>query len=490
VGNILLFFASGADAAGCRGGYKYNANTNPCDLTELTCNKDACEKMIGEWTEECPDPKDDCEAHKLDANKKDDPSCTGPPVAIDRLGKKMYKRKLISRHTYGTQEEGLFCHVTFQLCEDENAVTQQIDHGWGDHSRIQAFQKLDGSSWCDAQELGGMKFAGMNNCGKARSYSPVTPLNENTVQLQIKEARSNEQKNNCKHGETCKFGMSELVCHAPVGTEFLLAAVTDHGGSQATTHLVSKPNFSMRPGQGPYTINFIGQGVALTEINIAVLSMLGTRTADDGTSPSPIKKINYLWANRKWSNSAWILGEQAPAKSEFAEGSRRRRKTTDLSREMVRQAMSWGDRFNLMHSISGETVPEAAWGRINSEVIGQAFGLTKGSQDPNIKWFVVGTGGFKKAMYPLIKEWGFELAPCNAKAESKGYPVCGPNALYEQEPPGALGLERRPRSYLFQKAQNEDPVNINKEKPNKDKPSEDKLSEDKPSDDNGSEEIV
>jgi hypothetical protein len=302
-----------------------------------------------------------------------------------------------------------------------------------------------------------------------------------------------------------------------VGTEFLLAAVTDHGGSQATTHLVSKPNFSMRPGQGPYTINFIGQGVALTEINIAVLSMLGTRTASDGTSPSPIKKINYLWANRKWSNSEWILGEPAPATSEFAEGSRRRRKTTDLSREMVRQAMSWGDRFNLMHSISGETVHEAAWGRINSEVIGQAFGLTKkevGSQDPNIKWFVVGTGGFKAAMYPLIKDWGFDLAPCNAKAESKGYPVCGPNALYEQEPPGALGLEGRPRSYLFQKAQEEakkekpkkekpneeqgeaqegeaqNPVNVNKEKPKKEKPNEDKLSEDKPSDDTASEEIV
>jgi hypothetical protein len=476
VGKILLFFASGADAAGCRGGYKYNANTNPCDLTALTCNKEACTKMIGEWTDECPNPEPKCEANILAASS-DDPKCTGPPEAIDRLGKKMYKRKLISRHTYGTQEEGLFCHVTFRLCENENAVTQQIDHGWGDHARIQAYNP-DGSSWCDAQELDGIKFAGMNKCNKARSYSPVTPLNENTVQLQIKEARSNEQKNNCKHGKNCTFGMSELVCHAPVGTEFLLAAVTDHGGSQATTHLVSKPNFSMKPGQGPYTINFIGQGVALTEINIAVLSMLGTRTASDGTSPSPIKKINYLWANRKWSNSEWILGGPSPAKSEFAEGSRPTipqtfGDTTDLSREMVRQAMSWGDRFNLMHSISGETVPEAAWGRINSAVIGQAFGLTKtefGSQDPNIKWFVVGTGGFKAAMYPLIKEWGFDLAPCNVKAESKGYPVCGPNALYEQEPPGALGLEGRPRSYLFKQAQ--DFVKVNMEKPKKDKLSE------------------
>jgi len=383
------------------------------------------------------------------AASSDDPSCTGPPVALDSYGKKMYKRKLISRYTYGTPEEGIFCHVTFQLCPGENAVTQEIDHALGDHSRIRAYQQQDGSSWCDAKSLGGIKVDGMAKCDKTRSYSPVTPLNENTVQLMVREYRSNEQKNKCKYGENCKFGMSELVCHAPIGTEFLLA-VSSTGGNGKKLH---KPNWSMKPGSGPYTINFIGQGVGLTEINPAVLSMLGSKTASGGKSPSPIKKINYLWTNSYWDNAAWLMGEEpAPAKCEtLASSSCSKIHSSDLAREMVRQAKSWGHRFELMHSISRENPrPDWAWPRVDAKVLGQAFGLTKtqkGGQDPNVKWFVVGTGAFKKAMYALIEEWGFDLG-------SKD----GPNFLYQ--PLGATGLKDRPRSYLFEKAQQEGPVNV------------------------------
>ena len=56
-------------------------------------------------------------------------------------------------------------------------------------------------------------------CGEARSYSPVTPLNEESAQFVIKQARANEEEYECKHGgqggPPCKFGMSELACMAP-----------------------------------------------------------------------------------------------------------------------------------------------------------------------------------------------------------------------------------------------------------------------------------
>jgi len=104
-----------------------------------------------------------------------------------------------------------------------------------------------------------------------------------------------------------------------------------------------------------------------------------------------------------------------------------------------------------MHSISREDVPQAQWPRTNVEVIGQAFNLVNTTdQDPNIKWFVVGSSGYKKSLYPQILEWGFDMQPCSSSAASKGYPYCGPNSLYEWEEPGAAGLTNRPRSMMYE----------------------------------------
>merc|ERR1711933_667152 len=100
----------------------------------------------------------------------------------------------------------------------------------------------------------------------------------------------------------------------------------------------------------------------------------------------------------------------------------------DLSRVMTRKMAKYGIRFNLMHSISREQRPEAEWPRADVTVIGEAFNLTNTTnQDPNVKWFVVGSSSYKKSIYPQILEWGFDMAPCPG-AESKGYPYCGPNA--------------------------------------------------------------
>jgi len=157
--------------------------------------------------------------------------------------------------------------------------------------------------------------------------------------------------------------------------------------------------------------------------------------ASDG-SFSTIKEVNYLWANSYWSNAEWV----------FEDGTN----STDLARAFIREGLKYGIRLNLMHSISREQRPEAEWPRTNVDVIGEAFKLTNTTeQDPNIKWFVVGSSGYKKSLYPQILEWGFDLTPCSPAAARKGYPYCGTNALYEWELPGAVGLENRGRSVLY-----------------------------------------
>jgi len=131
---------------------------------------------------------------------------------------------------------------------------------------------------------------------------------------------------------------------------------------------------------------------------------------------------------------------------------------TDLSRAFIREGLKYGIRFNLMHSISREERPEAEFPRTNVEVIGEAFDLVNTTdQDPNIKWFVVGSSGYKRSLYPQILEWGFDLVPCSPSAEKKGYPWCGTNSLYEWEPPGAEGLKNRERSDIFQYYANKKP---------------------------------
>merc|ERR1712176_417350 len=221
-------------------------------------------------------------------------------------------------------------------------------------------------------------------------------------------------KYDCTPGVDCEFGITELACMAPIGSDFLLSKRPDQQG-RARAKFPHKPNFSREPGSGPYTINLIGQGVALTEQNVVVLNALMDPFASDG-SFSTIKEVNYLWANSYWASSKWMWDKT---------------NSTDLSREKR---------------------PEAEWPRADVKVIGEAFKLTNTTnQDPNIKWFVVGSGPYKQSIYPQIVEWGFDMYPCKG-AESKGYPYCGPNSLYEQIPPGSdpNDPEVRPRSAIFQ----------------------------------------
>jgi len=187
-------------------------------------------------------------------------------------------------------------------------------------------------------------------------------------------------------------------------------------------------------GKGPYTINVIGQGIAITETHPLAMNALLEPVMKDGCF-STVKVVNMLWANSYWSNAAWVFDDT---------------KYDDLARSFIKDALKHGSRFKLMHSISREKHPEAQYPRTTVEILGQAFNLTNTTnQDPNVKWFVVGSGGYKAAIYPQIKQWGFDIKPCSEEAGRKGSPWCGPNSLYEWEVPGPDGLKNRQRSELF-----------------------------------------
>jgi len=417
-GNLLI----GSNAGAC-----YESKIDACTCKPLSCNEVTCQSgQVGVWSEDCPiscDP-DTCEPY---APSTDDPTCTGPPEAIDRYEKKMYRRKLIEREMVQDDDEGVICYLMFELCPGESMITQGMDSGHGDYYRLGATEE-----WKDYKGTKDYRYSSMGKPWQPRSYSPVTPLDSNTVQLMIKKdmGRYEGDDKDCTPGVDCQHGVSALACEIPVGSDFLLSVVPEHPRYEGANEYAYVPNFERTPGAGPYTINVVGQGIALTELNILAFSELLAPFASDG-SFSTIKEVNYLWANSYWSNSKWAWQNlDAP----------------DLARKLYLEMGKHGIRFNLMHAISREQRPEAEFPRINFDVIGDAFNLKKGEQDPNIKWDVVGSSGFKKDVYSHIQGYGFDLEPC--PSAYKGTPFCGPNAIY-----GQLGYDEDPdsreRSVLF-----------------------------------------
>ena len=70
-------------------------------------------------------------------------------------------------------------------------------------------------------------------------------------------------------------------------------------------------------------------------------------------------------------------------------------------------------------------------GRIDTDRIKKAFNVTEkptGTQDPNVKWLVVGNSGFKTTIYPMLLELGYDLRL--APDDEYGIYYDGPNSLY------------------------------------------------------------
>ena len=183
-----------------------------------------------------PDPAPECDPL---APSADDPSCTGPPVAIDRFGKKLYPRKILATEKVFDDPGvgGVYTHITVELCPEESSLTQGIDAGFGDYYRLAVLP-----DWCSVRDwtpVPGVTYSQMYKCDGARSYSPVNPANVHNAQFIIKVATSGDGSCcECTPNVDCQFGFSEFIQYQKVGDSILMSAVPDHAGTEDSTYVI------------------------------------------------------------------------------------------------------------------------------------------------------------------------------------------------------------------------------------------------------------
>merc|ERR1712161_180199 len=130
------------------------------------------------------------------------------------------------------------------------------------------------------------------------------------------------------------------------------------------------------------------------------------------------KKVNILLGYSYWSNVDWAWTKTP---------------SNDLYRELFQQQGKYGARLEINYAITREDRPEStlAQERIDIDTIQQAFNVTKkpyGTQDPNVKWLIVGNTAWKQKYYPMLIDLGFELVP--APDDQYGIYYDGQNSLY------------------------------------------------------------
>mmetsp|Transcript_11515 Transcript_11515/g.13120 ORF Transcript_11515/g.13120 Transcript_11515/m.13120 type:complete len:444 (+) Transcript_11515:214-1545(+) len=346
------------------------------------------------------------------------------PELVDIKGNRLFRRKLIAREFLQDSDEGRIYKVTFKLCKDENELhfpdtdaygPSYIDVGLGDYFRIAPTEEW----WNYTGVSGGPRYSGIGNVLGTRAYSPVGPMQNNTVELIIKsdtnkydyEKNSTIPKNGCVKDVNCQLGMSRLLSELPIGAHVLFTErpEMDFLAAYDVGYYANNINVKRGPDDGPYTINFIGMGIAPTEINIVALSEL--------KSPRT-KKVNILLGYSYWSNVDWAWTKTP---------------SNDLYRELFQQQGKYGARLEINYAITREDRPEStlAQERIDIDTIQQAFNVTKkpyGTQDPNVKWLIVGDTRWKQKYYPMLVELGYELYP--APDDQYGIYYDGQNSLY------------------------------------------------------------
>mmetsp|Transcript_11514 Transcript_11514/g.13118 ORF Transcript_11514/g.13118 Transcript_11514/m.13118 type:complete len:445 (+) Transcript_11514:214-1548(+) len=347
------------------------------------------------------------------------------PELVDIKGNRLFRRKLIAREFLQDSDEGRIYKVTFKLCKDENELhfpdtdaygPSYIDVGLGDYFRIAPTEEW----WNYTGVSGGPRYSGIGNVLGTRAYSPVGPMQNNSVELMIKSTTSKYEydtdgnpRTDCVAGISCQIGMSRLLYELPLGEDVLFTERPEHtlkvGEDYQVGYYANNMNVERGPEDGPYTINLIGQGIAPTEINVVALSEL--------KSPQT-EKVTILLANSYWSNVEWGWTKTS---------------SNDLVRELFQQQGKYGARLELKYAISREDRPEStlAQERIDIDTIQQAFNVTKkpyGTQDPNVKWLIVGDTRWKQKYYPMLVELGYELYP--APDDQYGIYYDGQNSLY------------------------------------------------------------
>lgn len=353
----------------------------------------------------------------------------GPTITDDK-GNEFFGRKLTDRQFVEDDVEGQIMRIIFDLCPDESQITEEMDSGSGDYYRIAPTNET----------IANYKEKGFNFAGTypnlSRAYSPVTILNKNYAELLIKVEKPGEcgckeldPPRECKYeccGGTCDTGITYMLATAPIGTVFLMTRKVEHGywadrdqGYYAhEISVVEDPDSDAY--EGPYTLNFIGGGIALTEILVVSLSEL--------LDSEVVEKVNYLWSSQYYNNLKWVY-DLHPKNQGYT--------SNDLATTFTRQLGKYGSRASIEYVFTQEERDESPYprGRINTDIIKDYFGVSEapcGEQPKNILWLVVGSSGFKRAMYEMLDcsegGLGFDLTP--APDDGYGINKVGANSMY------------------------------------------------------------
>jgi len=387
------------------------------------------------------------------------------PVYTDEKGNGLYERRLISREILESdaehQFEGTIMRIVMSLCPGESQIKERLDSGLGDYYRIAPTNRTI-AKFVREENL---QFPDTGYPTYSRAYSPVTVLDDGFAEFLIKVDRPGKTlppqpcpfkdgKSVCKYYtadadgnplSTGKTGLTYMLLTSKIGTTFLMTNKPEQGfwESRKEGYYAHELNIVDDPKsedfEGPYTLNFIGGGISITELNVLSLSEL----LSEYTKAGVIEKVNYLWANKYYNLVSWVYDPSVPG--------------GDLATTFSRQLGKYGSQVNLGLVFSKEDRPESPFpkGRFNQTTIEEFFGVTKkecGKQSKKIKWLVVGSSGFKKETYQLLNcsdvGLGFDLV--NATDDQFGINKEGPNAFYKFLSRGDNAADRKP-SPVYQK---------------------------------------
>jgi len=286
------------------------------------------------------------------------------PDALDAKGNRYYKRKLLQREFLMKD----LMKLTFELPKEVSLKSLGFDIGLGDFVRMRPY----------AEEH--MKL--VENPAGGRAYSPVLPPDVKGRFSTIVRAYAPEEES--------IVGVSSLLKHAPLGTELLISHNVEHvfWKERNRGYYCNERNIESQSGSS-YYVNLISFGIGITEIAPVAMSEL----LDDR-----VKKVTILWANKCWSDAAWVW--------EGAETGQ----TDDLVHRFFAEQGKYGSRLQIKHILSREERPEACFhGRINPAVLRQAF-LETGIPNQSMRFLAVGTTQMIDDAYGQLGELGLDIA--------------------------------------------------------------------------------
>jgi len=284
------------------------------------------------------------------------------PDALDQKGNRYYRRKLLSRE-FLTMDIMKF---TFELPRGVSLRSLGFDAGLGDFVRMRPYVE-------DHRQL-------VQNPAGGRAYSPVLlPDVEGKFGVIIKAYGPEDEV----------VGMSSLLKHVPIGTELLITNHVEHVFWKDRNRGYYCNERTIDPdSKGDYSVGLIAFGIGITEVAIVAASEL--------LDPR-VKRVSILWANKKWSDTAWVCSGTQGSQSD------------DMIHNLFADQARYGDRLKIMHILSQEERPEASFhGRISPDVLREAF-LADSVPQERLKCLAVGTTVMINSAYEMLADLGLDI---------------------------------------------------------------------------------